>query len=169
MLLTNNSEKIARCIRLKAIHPFSENLNKWVEQQFTKLPFEVVFVEGEPYADFETMQDAFRENPNRLEVSTLHSEKTIFGDPQVNWKFRAIHDFLHLVHGLDFTYEAELLVNYHQTVFALQTGRGLLRDFELSLLNIETAGQIAYHRSTGEFPSDQRKFAIGELVKMYEL
>lgn len=152
--------KIARAIRLKSSIPFSDSLNTFVCNEFDKLPFKVEFVDCEPYTGFDDMVKQFEES-KVLKVSKLHSELTIFGDPEVNWKFRAFHDFLHIVHGLDFTFESELLVNYEQTKIAFEAG---LSKFDIQLLNIETAGQIVYFKKYGEFPKDQRKFCIDELL-----
>ena len=164
--MKNINSKIGISQRLKTSVPFSINLNKWVEYEFNLLPFKVVFVDSEPYESFEQMFTDF-EAMGVLYISTLHCENTIFGDPLVNQKFRAIHDFQHILHELDFSFESELIVNYHQNRIALQSG--LLNKFDRELLNIETAGQIMYFRQYGIFPDDQRQFAINELNKTFKI
>jgi len=161
--MKNINTKLGLIQRYKVSIPFSITLNRFIEDQFNKLPFETQFVDFEPYKDFNDMVKQF-ESTHILKISTLHCEKTIFGDPLINQKFRAFHDFIHITENLDFEFESELLVNYAQTKIGLKYG---LNRWDLQLLNIETAGQIAYFRINGFFPEDQRAFAVTELLNSF--
>lgn len=164
MITTSNQEKISAFKRYKSNVPFSQSLNNWIDRQFKKLPFSVVFCDFEPYTSFPDMVEQFNLSGQKvLKISTLHSEKTIFGNPETNWKFRAIHDYFHIDRNLDFSLQDELMVNYLQMQYASKE----LNGFDLQLLNIETAGQIVYYSTFGEFPADQRAFTIAELEKFY--
>lgn len=122
----------------------------------------VKFVDYEPYGSFEAMKADITDN-NRLLISRLHSDNTIFGSELTNTAFRAVHDYLHFTLNLDFSHESELIVNYYQDNIFRNLGA---TRFDLDLLNIETAGQVVYHKATGDFPKDQRQFAISELQKI---
>jgi hypothetical protein len=161
--MKNINTEIGILQRYKKEIPFSITLNRFIEYQFNKLPFKVQFVDFEPYKDFNDMVTQF-ETSHILKVSTLHCENTIFGNPLINQKFRAFHDFIHICENLDFNYESELLVNYSQNLIGLKYG---LNRWDLQLLNIETAGQILYFRENNFFPENQRSFAIQELKKSF--
>jgi len=164
--------------RLKVHIPFSTILNEYIEKKFesirSDLGIDILFVGEDPYFTSPCMDQklAFQAmktdvlDRQRLEVWTGASEVTIFGEPSINWKFRAIHDILHVFNDLDFSASSELQVNYiQQAIFSFDG----LPDFERQLLNIETAGQVVYFEKFGKFPEDQRKFTVGELYKFYNM
>lgn len=164
--IRTNKQKISQVIRYKSTVPFSVTLNRYIEIKFEELKntgLKIEFVDREPYANFEEMKADYL-NKNRLLISKLHAENNIFGSVEMNCKFRVIHDFGHLENNLDFSAEKELILNYIQLQEAQKFG---LCPFDLALLNIETAGQIKYFLETGDFPSDQRKFAVSELIKFF--
>ncbi len=179
--MENLNKSLGVIQRLKVSIPFSDILNEYIEKKFAALvaavPYEIKFVSEEPYfieaevnSEFPNfaVEMAFKrmqfdvEVFNQLKIWTGASDVTIFGVPEINWKFRAIHDAFHIKHSLGFSYQDELLVNYLQLQEFSFDG---LPEFERQLLNIETAGQIWYFHQNGKFPEDQRKFAIGELYK----
>ncbi len=78
---------------------------------------------------------------------------TIFGDPEVNNKYRAWHDYIHFTRELDFSFHNEILVG--------EIHKKLLHRkwvFEKKLINCESIGQTLYYQFNGEFPRNQRKF-----------
>lgn len=161
---------IAYLLRLKKDYPFSLNLNGYINLKFDELSqgITVQFVENDPYFttnDLElNAQNMFSDfNQGLLKIWTGASENTIFGNPEINHKFRFIHDFYHCQNRLGFTAGDELLVNYIQQREFKKDG---LSSFDRQLLNIETAGQILYYTLHNDFPADQREFTIGELIKM---
>lgn len=170
--LTNNLGIIQR---YKNIVPFSVILNEYIERKFEALKkavdYEIIFVNEEPYfTEGVTQTKAFVKMRfdacviKRLKIWKGASDCTIFGVPEINWKFRALHDSFHIKFDLGFSAKDELLVNYLQQQEFSFDG---LPAFELQLLNIETAGQILFYEQNKAFPSDQRKFAISELYKFY--
>lgn len=161
---------IGRLIRLKKNYPFSESLNRYIEQKFAELSanIKVEFTEDEPYFVTDDLdlnaQKMFEDfTQNRLKIWTGASENTIFGLPEINHKFRFIHDYYHCQNRLGFSAGDELLVNYIQQQVFRKDG---LNQFDCDLLNIETAGQILYYTLNQDFPVDQRSFTITELAKL---
>jgi hypothetical protein len=160
--------KLATIQRYKKTIPFSETLNRFIEIKSSEIlkylenkGIKVEFIETQPYEDYEGLKNDFFINKS-FKISTLFSDNTIFGDPKINHLNRLYHDFLHLYHNLDFTFESELILNY----YTIQEGRRFgLNDFDLELLNIDTGGQIVYFFENKNFPQDQRKFVLGELYK----
>jgi hypothetical protein len=170
--LTNN---LGILQRLKNEIPFSRVLNEYIEQKFEALKkecgYKIFFVTDEPYfISNRTQKQAFDamvydiNYRNKLYVWTGASECTVFGEPVINWKFRAIHDSIHIKNNLDFSAQSELIVNYLQQQIFCFDG---LPEFERQILNIETAGQVLYYCKNESFPENQRKFAISELYKFY--
>lgn len=92
------------------------------------------------------------------------SDRTIFGDPEVNYAFRAWHDWHHIVHRLDFTDAAEHEVLAGQCSDAREIyGNGGIADGFCRILRAEIIGQLGYKNAHGDFPSDQRGFVSAYL------
>lgn len=90
---------------------------------------------------------------SRLVVWAGASEKTIYGDPSVNWAFRAWHDALHIKLNADFTLQGEILVAREQATL-------IDSDAMASLIMAEVQGQAEYFAKHGEFPVDQQQFIM---------
>ena len=95
----------------------------------------------------------------RILVWSGESDRTIFADPEVNWAFRAWHDWCHLTHGLEFTTQDEVKValvqmGHIRTLY----GHDKRADRFCALIDAEVIGQIVYQQQHGEFPHDQMTF-----------
>lgn len=93
------------------------------------------------------------------------SERTIFGDPETNWAFRAWHDWSHWRYGLDFTLDGEILTCERQIadLSSVFYGHDRLTRWAL-LLQCEVAGQAIHFHKYGTFPVNQRGFAASWLL-----
>jgi hypothetical protein len=95
----------------------------------------------------------------RLIVYAGASDRTIYGDPQVNWAFRAWHDNVHKATGLGFDLAGEVAVARIQCA-AIPDAR------DRALLWADIVGQTLYFARFGIFPADQRgfvtEFALGD-------
>jgi hypothetical protein len=159
---------LAQLQRYKKTVPFSNSLNLFIKIKASEVlnyletkNVKVEFIVGQPYESYEDLKNDFFKNKS-FKISTLFSENTIFGEPQINHLNRLYHDFLHLYHNLDFSFESEMILNY----YTIQEGKRFgLNDFDLELLNIDNSGQIVYFFENKDFPQDQRKFVLGELYK----
>jgi hypothetical protein len=100
-----------------------------------------------PYS-FETLSAS---SPSGLVVWSGASDKTIYGDPSVNWAFRAWHDSLHLKLGADFSLQGERIV-------ALEQCRVIGSDAWAKIVMGEVVGQVEYLNKYGTFPADQMAF-----------
>ena len=78
-----------------------------IERAFAALQrrIEVVFTDRDPYASYEQLRDDVRAN-KRMFVYTGFSDTPLW-TPEVNWKARAIHDWDHLQHDVDFSLPGE--------------------------------------------------------------
>lgn len=163
-----NQPTLTQIERYSVNTPFSQTLNDLILKSFSdtflsaQSNIKVIFVDYEPYSCFLDMQVDIG-NFKRLKVSSLHCDNTIFGFPMINQMFRAVHDYLHFMYNLDFSHENELMVNYYQNSIFKKLGASV---WDLDLLNIETAGQIVYHKKFGDFPKNQRTFTIQQLSEM---
>lgn len=72
---------------------------------YTKLNFEIIY-KDEELNDFDYIRNEFFQN-NILYISTLHNNSNLF-DKELNLKFRAIHDSIHIVNNYKFDYCGEL-------------------------------------------------------------
>jgi hypothetical protein len=87
------------------------------------------------------------------------SENTIYAEPEVNWAFRAWHDWCHYYGAHPFTPEGE------RAVFEMQCSHLLLfygdclqtRQW-IKILRAEVIGQQEYFYKHGRYPDDQRAF-----------
>ena len=103
-----------------------------------------------------------------IAVSNAHSDRTVFGAPEVNHAFRAWHDWAHIRHRLPFTPEGEhaaylLQLDDMRRVCGAITNARALRN----LLWAEVVGQVQYELTHGEFPDDQVAFVV-RLVRAIE-
>jgi hypothetical protein len=86
------------------------------------------------------------------------SDGTIYGDPRVNWMFRAWHDACHIILNAPFTLDGERYVAKYQA--------GCLGDLAGRIVIAEVAGQAEHYALTGSFPINQVKFVTDYLKHM---
>ena len=95
----------------------------------------------------------------RMVVWSGGSDQTIFGDPEVNYAFRAWHDWCHLAGNHDFTLEGERAASRMQMVHLIELyGIDARVARWCHIINAEVVGQAEHLRDTGEFPKDQMAF-----------
>lgn len=97
-----------------------------------------------------------------IPVSSENQARTIYGDGAIgaehNSMFRAIHDYLHLQLGAEFTLAGELeVVAVHLKSAERYFGEDSL---ELAMLYADTVGQTQYFAERGEFPPCQLEFVL---------
>jgi hypothetical protein len=98
----------------------------------------------------------------RIAVNVDNSVNTIFGSPDVNWLFRAWHDYCHIQCNGGFDRDGELAamrlmcdhINAHPGLTPAQ------RATFCELVRIEVEGQVDYYMATGQFPENQFDFAV---------
>ena len=93
-------------------------------------------------------------DPNNLIIYSGHSDKSIWGISG-NHLFRAVHDYIHITHGLDFSDTSEIRVR-QITCDLLQLNKN-----ESRVLEIEIDEQIKYKNKYGKFPDNQITFFEG--------
>ena len=97
----------------------------------------------------------------RMPVSKGNSLFTIYGDPEVNYQFRAWHDRTHMLIGAEFNRAGEARVcAAMQADCAKIYGAKEAKLFAL-ILDAEINGQAAYFDAYGRFPKDQRQYMAG--------
>lgn len=90
------------------------------------------------------------------------SERTIFGEPETNYAFRAWHDVRHWQSGATFDAEGEAIVCMLQQA-DIRKLFGPHPEFE-ALLHAEVLGQLRHQEVHGAFPDDQYGFVREYLV-----
>ena len=97
----------------------------------------------------------------RISVWSGASEKTIYGDHEVNYAFRAWHDFVHYTNKLEFSVLDEIKVCIIQCdQLVKRFGNSMEVQKFVSYLQAEIIGQAQYEVHYGEFPIDQCAFVL---------
>src|SRR5208337_2128711 len=123
--------------------------------------FDVSDAAPETYEELVALLDA----GGRMLVYSGGSERTIYGDPEVNFAFRAWHDWCHWRGRYDFSHEGE------RAACAMQ-GDHLVTLYGASpqtlrwrrILQAEIIGQRDYFDQHGAFPQDPRTFVAAYLA-----
>lgn len=98
-----------------------------------------------------------------ITVSSLHSERTIYGDPEVNFAARAWHDACHVLANAGFDDAGERAVcRLQQAQLALVYGVDTSLLFR-RIVWAEVVGQLQFKARHGAFPVDQRAFVLNYL------
>ncbi|NRA78764.1 MAG: hypothetical protein HRU18_11190 [Pseudoalteromonas sp.] len=145
-------------LRYKKTIPFSERLNQFIDAWFETHKDTFVFTEVDDFNSddivetFERHKKRYRET-KKIHVWTGESDNTIFGSAEVNHKFRAWHDYIHINHNLGYSITEESIVCDIQ--------RDMLPAdwaFENRLLECEIKGQAYYFYKQNKFINNQRLF-----------
>ena len=103
----------------------------------------------------------------RLVIYSGGSNATIYADPEVNYAFRALHDYTHWKGGFDFSVEGETAVceeQCRQLVERYGDPAGRWCD----ILRAEIIGQRLYYQRHKKYVCDQRAF-IEEYIRDPEI
>jgi hypothetical protein len=93
----------------------------------------------------------------RPTIYTGGSERTIFGEPEFTYDFRAWHEWTHLILRASFNLDGELAVAHRQCEdIALVFGHS--HDDWRRLIMAEVYGQALFFHYEGRFPRDQVAF-----------
>ncbi len=102
---------------------------------------------------------ALFESSKRYVVYSGGSEQTIFGDPDVNYHFRAWHDWCHWRGGYDFSMQGEYNTLKLQCQHLTQIyGNNAQTRRWRRILFAEVIGQKIFQQLNGHFPENQRRF-----------
>lgn len=100
-----------------------------------------------------------------ITVSSLHSDLTIYGDPEVNYAARAWHDACHILANAEFDDAGERAVCELQCKqLRMVYGDASSRLFQ-AIVRAEVAGQLEYKAAHGAFPADQRAFVLDYMAR----
>ena len=112
---------------------------------------------------FDELQDYYAKT-GRLAVWSGASDATIFGNCEVNYAFRAWHDWTHLTYNLPFTLDGERETARRQREDLRKVfGNGAVTEWFSALIECEVTGQAEAFAKTGQFPADQVAFTLAWL------
>ena len=144
--------------------PLDIELNAAILDIVTRVPpggFEVADCAPDTWDELKAHLDAGR----KLVVYSGGSEATIYGDPAVNYAFRAWHDYTHWVTDYDFSAAGERGVCEEQCRVLSIIARSERQAARWArIVRAEVIGQKLYHRLYDRFPEDQRSFAIAYMA-----
>jgi hypothetical protein len=107
---------------------------------------------------YETLKAHF-DAGKRFVVSSLHSDMTIYGAPEINYAFRAWHDWCHWRGEHHFTLDGETGVcRMQQAQLRAFAGYSGQTESWCDLLYAEVVGQQEYFLRHADFPSNQSAF-----------
>jgi hypothetical protein len=128
---------------------------------------------GTSYPDFAAMKADYRARGS-IKINVDYSTGTVFGDPTINWLFRAWHDACHLITDGDFSREGEYkamlemwrqideypgLDNTFWPMMGYNTVLGVThREWFKRIVYAEVIGQFDEYAKTGHFPQEQYAF-----------
>ena len=118
-------------------------LNDWIDQQFKEIPVMVRFTGTD--IDLQTMVANF-DHTGELLISVAHNDHPFLSGFQ-NAKFRAVHDWHHLVVGADSSFRGEVATFKHAAMHAPKEMRWML----FSEIVLQAATAI----STGDFAAQK--------------
>lgn len=109
----------------------------------------------------------FVETNGRIMVYSGASEKTIYADREVNYCFRAWHDWCHWKGRFDFSLKGETAVRRMQSdhLRLLYGDTAITRRWR-KILYIEIVEQWLFNKRHGYFPDDQMSFTRSYLKKL---
>ena len=142
------------------MQPLDTSLNVAIMHIATKLfpmGFDVSPDAPNTFEELKTHLDAGK----RMLVFSGGSDATIYGDPEVNWCFRAWHDWCHLRgnHSLSLAGEQATCAMQAQHLLSLY-GKGPNVRRWISIIHAEIIGQADFYREHGHFPVDQYEFVV---------
>ena len=147
-------------LRLKSSIPFSETLNKFINEFYETHKDTFVIVDNDdfvsPEISFNIHLQRFRKT-GKIHIWNGSSENSIYGNSETNIKFRAWHDYTHMTNELGYTFDDESIVAKIQAAF-------LPIESDKKLLLADVIGQGEYFNNFGEFPIDQRRFVATYLT-----
>jgi hypothetical protein len=133
------------------------------------------------YEDFEALRADYLARGS-IKINVDNSSGTIFGDPSLNWLFRAWHDMSHIITGGDFSRKGEykaMLEMWRQIdayPFTMSTSStGALerskakRDWFKRIVYAEVMGHFDYHEHFGTFPTDQYQLTDDVLEETFNI
>lgn len=98
-----------------------------------------------------------------ITVSSLHSEQTIYGDPEVNYAARAWHDACHILADAEFDDAGEHAVCELQCAQLRMVYGDASSILFRRIVRAEVLGQLDYKSLNGYFPVDQRAFVRDQI------
>jgi hypothetical protein len=123
--------------------------------------YDVSLAAPETYEELDAHLDA----GGRMVVYIGGSEQTIYGDPEVNFAFRAWHDWCHWRGPHDFSHEGERAACAMQSEHLVTLyGESPQTRRWRQILRAEIIGQREFFDRHGVFPEDQRGFVAAYLV-----
>ena len=145
--------------------PFSQRLNNFIIEWFeaNKDKFKVYqssqFNLDDADETFKRFSDHYRDYKT-IPMWYDNNEDNIFADTTVNAKFRAWHDYLHVIRNADFSLEGEKRVyTYQQSFLPLDW------EFEKKLMYCEIVKQAEFYSAGGKKIENQREFTRNYLLE----
>lgn len=106
-----------------------------------------------------TLQQLRSLGTGRFVIYDGAAERTVYGDPSVNFAFRAWHDFCHLHGGHETNFVGEVAACRVQTLHLLRRYGDSARTFRWrAIIEADIIGQARYFERHGFFPKDQAAF-----------
>lgn len=112
---------------------------------------------------WEKLRDAHGADPTTLVVWDGASDKAIWS-AEANFRYRALHDYHHIIGGYSFTSEDEKKVSAKQANEIIRECFGSGGDVSpVVVFWAEAVGQVEHVDKHGTFPVDQKAFALAYL------
>ncbi|PTT72590.1 MULTISPECIES: hypothetical protein [unclassified Chryseobacterium] len=156
-------ELIANFSRLENSVPFSERLNRWIENWYEQHKDIFVFTDTDDFDsnDIKGTLQRYIEHfkaTGKIKIWTGSSENTIFGSERINHFYRAWHDHTHIIFGSGFTLAGETITAEIQcSMLPIEWF------FEKRLIMADIVAQNLHYIFHKNYVKDQRKFIVDYL------
>lgn len=147
---------------------------KLVHKQFVDITdnMDVIFSEDEPYGLEPKLADMVHDfRLGVLRIHTSGNDSQLWG-AFTNLEFRAVHDYIHCLHGLEFTHADECRAYTKQFEFSLKyADRVPYVDWDIynRVLRSEIVYQSAFKEQYNEFHIDQKIILNTEIISKSRL
>jgi len=140
------------------VKPFSKRLNTFIDEWFeqNKDKFTVYEESQFDFIDIDSTFKRFKDHYSEFKTIPMwfdDNADNIFADTSINAKFRAWHDYSHILVDADFSLSGEIeTYHYQQSLLPLDW------EFERKLMYCEIVEQAKHYSSGGETIKNQREF-----------
>lgn len=156
--INNTTMNTNMLTRYKKTLPFSQRLNDFINKWFEEHQHIFTFTDVDDFdgddleGTLKRYQEVYKQE-GIIKIWTGASDNTIFGTAEMNWKFRAWHDYIHITQGFGFDFAGESIVCQIQKEMIPSDWL-----YEKDLIHTEIIGQAQFFVHNGFFIDDQRRF-----------
>lgn len=146
----------------RIVNPLSIQFNAAVQTIVRRLGLSYVPVSSDDApSTYEEVVRSYHRHNDILFVAREHSDRTIFDDKEINYAFRAWHDYRHITGKHDFSLEGEkcTAIDQIKDMWVYYGNNAQTRVWSAYIWG-DVVGQRLYADNFGHFPVEQKEFVM---------